>query len=140
MSNKLSDKDKKDWKSFVLSKDKIINKDLSFEEGKNYEKKIEKIDLHGYSLEDANKKIEKFLYKSFKKGIQKVIVITGKGLRSKNAENPYVSEDLSLLKNSIPEYINQNLSLKKIIKRLEKANIKDGGEGALYVFLKKFKE
>ena len=140
MSNKLSDKDKKDWKSFVLSKEKIINKDLSFEEGKNYEKKIEKIDLHGYSLEDANKKIEKFLYKSFKKGIQKVIVITGKGLRSKNAENPYVSEDLSLLKNSIPEYINQNLSLKKIIKRLEKANIKDGGEGALYVFLKKFKE
>ena len=140
MSNKLSDKDKKDWKSFVLSKDKIINKDLSFEEGKNYEKKIEKIDLHGYSLEDANKKIEKFLYKSFKKGIQKVIVITGKGLRSKNAENPYVSEDLSLLKNSIPEYINQNLSLKKIIKRLEKASIKDGGEGALYVFLKKFKE
>jgi len=140
LSNKLSDKDKKDWKSFVLSKEKIINKDLSFEEGKNYEKKIEKIDLHGYSLEDANKKIEKFLYKSFKKGIQKVIVITGKGLRSKNAENPYVSEDLSLLKNSIPEYINQNLSLKKIIKRLEKANIKDGGEGALYVFLKKFKE
>ena len=140
MSNKLSDKDKKDWKSFVLSKDKIINKDLSFEEGNNYKKKIEKIDLHGYSLEDANKKIEKFLYKSFEKGIQKVIVITGKGLRSKNAENPYVSEDLSLLKNSIPEYINQNLNLKKIIKRLEKANIKDGGEGALYVFLKKFKE
>jgi len=140
LSNKLSDKDKKDWKSFVLSKDKIINKDLSFEEGNNYKKKIEKIDLHGYSLEDANKKIEKFLYKSFEKGIQKVIVITGKGLRSKNAENPYVSEDLSLLKNSIPEYINQNLNLKKIIKRLEKANIKDGGEGALYVFLKKFKE
>ena len=140
MSNKLSDKDKKDWKNFVLSKDKIINKDLSFEEVNNYKKKIEKIDLHGYSLEDANKKIEKFLYKSFEKGIQKVIVITGKGLRSKNAQNPYVSEDLSLLKNSIPEYINQNLSLKKIIKRLEKANIKDGGEGALYVFLKKFKE
>ncbi len=140
MSNKLSDKDKKDWKNFVLSKDKIINKDLSFEEVNNYKKKIEKIDLHGYSLEDANKKIEKFLYKSFEKGIKKVIVITGKGLRSKNAQNPYVSEDLSLLKNSIPEYINQNLSLKKIIKRLEKANIKDGGEGALYVFLKKFKE
>ena len=104
-------------------------------------KKLKKIDLHGYSLENANKYIENFIKKSFDEGITKIVVITGKGLRSKNIENPYLSKDLSILKYSVPEYIESNHFLMKMIIKIKDANIEDGGSGAFYIYLKnKFKK
>jgi len=140
LNNKISDKDKKDWKSFISSKDKIPNKDLKITKDNIKKKTIKKIDLHGFSLENANKVIEEFITQSFEDGVNKIIVITGKGLRSKNDENPYISKNLSILKYSVPEFIKSNINLVKLIKNIKEANIEDGGEGSFYIYLKNFKE
>ena len=140
MNNKISDKDKKDWKSFISSKDKIPNKDLKITKDKIKKKIIKKIDLHGFSLENANKVIEEFITQSFEGGVNKIIVITGKGLKSKNDENPYVSKNLGILKYSVPEFIKSSVNLMKIIKNINEADIKDGGKGAFYIYLKDLKE
>ncbi len=140
MNNKISDKDKKDWKSFISSKDKIPNKDLKITKDKIKKKTSKKIDLHGFSLENANKVIEEFITQSFEEGVNKIIVITGKGLRSKNDENPYISKNLSILKYSVPEFIKSNINLVRLIKNIKEADIEDGGEGAFYIYLKNFKE
>ena len=139
MNSKISDKDKKDWKNFISSKDKILNKDLKITEDNIKKKIIKKIDLHGFSLENANKVIEEFIKECFEKGINKIVIITGKGLRSQNNDNPYVSKDLSILKNSVPEYIKSKVNLMRMIKEIKEADIKDGGQGAFYILLKKFK-
>ena len=140
MSNKLSDKDKKDWEDFISNNNKIPNKDFKKNKDKNNQEIVKKIDLHGFSLENANKTIEDFITKCFNNNVNKIIVITGKGLRSKNISNPYVSRDLSILKYSVPEFINSQLNLMKIIKKIKKADIEHGGEGAFYIYLKNFKE
>ncbi len=140
MNSKISDKDKKDWKNFISSKDKILNKDLKITEDNIKKKIIKKIDLHGFSLENANKVIEEFITQSFEDGVNKIIVITGKGLRSKNDENPYISKNLSILKYSVPEFIKSSVNLMKIIKNIDEADIEDGGKGAFYIYLKNFKE
>ncbi len=140
MNSKISDKDKKDWKNFISSKDEISNKDLKITKDKIKKKIIKKIDLHGFSLENANKVIEEFITQSFEEGVNKIIVITGKGLRSKNDENPYISKNLSILKYSVPEFIKSNINLMKIIKNINEADIEDGGKGAFYIYLKNFKE
>ena len=140
MNSKISDKDKKDWKNFISSKDEILNKDLKITKDKIKKKIIKKIDLHGFSLENANKVIEEFITQSFEEGVNKIIVITGKGLRSKNDENPYISKNLSILKYSVPEFIKSNINLMKIIKNINEADIEDGGKGAFYIYLKNFKE
>ena len=140
MNSKISDKDKKDWKNFITSKDKISNKDLKITKDKIKKKIIKKIDLHGFSLENANKVIEEFITQSFEEGVNKIIVITGKGLRSKNDENPYISKNLSILKYSVPEFIKSSINLMKIIKNINEADIEDGGKGAFYIYLKNFKE
>ena len=140
MNSKISDKDKKDWKNFISSKDEISNKDLKITKDKIKKKIIKKIDLHGFSLENANKVIEEFITQSFEDGVNKIIVITGKGLRSKNDENPYISKNLSILKYSVPEFIKSNINLMKIIKNINEADIEDGGKGAFYIYLKNFKE
>ena len=139
MNKKLSDKDKKDWQEFLCNEEKLLNKDKLF---KNSLRKdiIKKIDLHGFSLENANKTIDKFIKKSFKENVNRIIVITGKGLRSNNLINPYVSEDLSILKNSVPEFIESNVDLMKMIYKISEAKIEDGGSGAFYIYLKKIKE
>jgi DNA-nicking Smr family endonuclease len=134
---KLSPKDLKAWKEFTLSKEPIENKDHYLDQQKDSIAKVRKIDLHGYSLDEANKKIEKFINKYFTEGVEKIIIITGKGARTKIEDNPYVSRDLSILKNSVPNYINTNPKIKNKIKNMSKADLKDGGEGAFYVFLKK---
>ena len=134
MNNKISDKDKKDWKDFIYNKEKLPNKDLQFE---NNKKGTRTMDLHGFSLEDANKIIEKLIIECFEKNIVKIVVITGKGLRSKNKENPYASKDLSILKYSVPEFIKSQEDLMKKIKKISEADVEDGGEGAFYIFLKK---
>ena len=140
MNSKISDKDKKDWKNFISSKDKILDKDLKITKDKIKKKIIKKIDLHGFSLENANKVIEEFIAQSFEEGVNKIIVITGKGLRSKNDENPYISKNLSILKYSVPEFIKSSVNLMKIIKNIDEADIEDGGKGAFYIYLKNFKE
>jgi len=140
LNSKISDKDKKDWKNFISSKDKILNKDLKITENNIKKKIIKKIDLHGFSLENANKVIEEFITKSFEDGVNKIIVITGKGLRSKNDENPYISKNLGILKYSVPEFIKSSINLMKIIKNIDEADIEDGGKGAFYIYLKNFKE
>jgi DNA-nicking Smr family endonuclease len=140
LNSKISDKDKKDWKNFITSKDEISNKDLKITKDKIKKKIIKKIDLHGFSLENANKVIEEFVTQSFEEGVNKIIVITGKGLRSKNNENPYISKNLSILKYSVPEFIKSSINLMKIIKNIKEADIEDGGKGAFYIYLKNFKE
>ena len=136
------DKDKQDWENFLNNKEKIPNKDFIHKKNVRYEK-IKKIDLHGYTIEEANKAIEQFIQKCFDEGVTKIIVITGKGLRSKNVENPYLSKDLSILKYSVPEFIEKNKSLTRLIIETTDAKIEDGGSGAFYICLKnknKFKE
>jgi DNA-nicking Smr family endonuclease len=136
------DKDKQDWENFLNNKEKIPNKDSIHKENIRYEK-IKKIDLHGYTIEEANKAIEQFIQKCFEESVTKIIVITGKGLRSKNVENPYYSKNLSILKYSVPEFIENNKSLTRLIIETTDAKIADGGSGAFYIYLKnknKFKE
>ena len=135
MSNKISDKDKKDWEKFITSEEKVVDKDSKSNLKTTQKNKY--IDLHGYSLEDANKKIEKLIIESYLEKIKKIIVVTGKGLHSQNEKNPYVSKDLSILKYSIPEFIKRNQDLVKLINNIEEASIEDGGSGAFYIYLKK---
>jgi len=137
LNNKPTSEDLKAWKEFTSSKESIENKDYYLDQKKVPTQKIRKVDLHGLSLDEANKKIEILIDKYFMEGVEKIIIITGKGLGSKTSNNPYVSKDLSILKNSVPDYINANLKIKSKIKSISKAEIKDGGEGAFYIFLKK---
>ena len=137
MINDISEKDKKDWDSFISSDEKLPNKDFKSSKQKLF--KVKSIDLHGYTLEEANKTIEIFIRQSFKEKINKLVVVTGKGLHSKNEKNPYVSKDLSILKYSVPEFIENNKSLMSIINEIKDASIEDGGSGAFYIFLKKNK-
>ncbi|MDC0031647.1 Smr/MutS family protein [Candidatus Pelagibacter sp.] len=135
MNKKISDKDKKDWQNFLKNKEKLPNKDLL--SIKSFRKNlVKKVDLHGLSLDDANNVIYKFINKCFEDGVFQIIVITGKGLRSKNKLNPYVSKDLSILKYSVPEFIKNNKNLHQKIIQIKDAEIEDGGSGAFYIFLK----
>ena len=136
MSNKISDQDKKDWESFISNKEKVPNKDLSLNKNKRLElTKI--IDLHGHTLENANKVIDQFINKCFEESVTRIIVITGKGTRSNSAYNTYDTYDISILKHSVPEFIKSNTNLMKIIINIADAKIEDGGGGAFYIYLKK---
>ena len=135
MNSNISDKDKKDWDEFLSSADKLPNKDNFEKKIKNYKTKT--LDLHGYSLDGANRTIEKFIKKSYEEKIFKLLIVTGKGLHSDNEKNPFVSKDLGILKHSIPEFVKQNLELMKIILDIKSASIEDGGDGAFYIYLKK---
>ena len=137
MTDNISDKDKKDWDLFINSKEKLPNKDFQNKEKKTL--KIRSIDLHGYTLDEANKTIENFIKESFSQNINKLIVVTGKGLHSENEKDPYVSKDLSILKYSVPEFISNNPELMSMINEITDAKIEDGGAGAFYIFLKKNK-
>jgi DNA-nicking Smr family endonuclease len=135
LNNDISEKDKKDWESFTSGDERLPNKDLKLSKEKFF--KVKSIDLHGYTLEEANKIIEEFIYQSFSEKINKLIVVTGKGLHSQNEKDPYVSKNLSILKYSVPEFIESNKSLMNIINEIKDASIEDGGSGAFYIFLKK---
>ena len=139
MNNKISDKDKRDWQNFISSEEKINNKDSFLSQTSRDKNVIKTIDLHGFSLENANKTIDEFINKCFEAKVSKITVITGKGLRSNNIDNPYVSKDLNILKNSVPEFIKSNSDLMKKIKSIKEAKIEDGGSGAFDIFLKKIK-
>ena len=140
MNNKLSDKDKRDWQNFTSSEEKVHNKDLSLSQIKIDKDLVKTIDLHGFSLENANRTIDEFINRCFKTNVSKITVITGKGLRSSNINDPYVSKNLSILKNSVPEFIKSNTDLMKKIKNIQEAKAEDGGSGAFNILLKKSKE
>jgi len=133
-------KDKKDWVDFTENIGDIRLKESDFPDQKKEINKIKKLDLHGFSLSEANKVVKKFIIESFDNGYKKLLIITGKGLRSKSQNNPYLSEKLSVLKYSIPEYINSDENLNNKIIKISEADLKDGGKGAIYIFLKNKKK
>ena len=135
MNQDLPDKDKKDWDKFLASSEKLKDKDQR--EFKKNSLQIKSLDLHGYTLEEANKKVEEFINNSYLNNVKKLIIVTGKGLHSNNYENPYVSKDLSILKYSVPDFIENNPDLMKKVIEIKDAEVKDGGSGAFYIFLKK---
>tara|TARA_B100001989_G_scaffold29216_1_gene17444 strand:- start:329 stop:742 length:414 start_codon:yes stop_codon:yes gene_type:complete len=137
LTNKLTDKDKKDWQNFLDSSDKLQNKDIDYPQNKKI--MVRSIDLHGYTLEEANKEISKFIENSFLNGVKKINVITGKGMRSKNYDDPYQSKDLSMLKHSIPEYIKNNSELMKKIIKIDFDSVNSPSKGNFDIFLKTIK-
>ena len=135
MNSNISDKDKKDWENFLSKEENLPNKDLKISKNKKISSKL--CDLHGYSLDEANKKINDLIRNSYEAGISKLIIVTGKGLHSENEKNPYISKDLGILKYSVPEYIKNNQELMSLINDIKEASIEDGGSGAFYIYLKK---
>ena len=137
MINKLSDKDKKDWQDFLDSSEKLQVKDVDQLNNKVISEKS--IDLHGYTLEEANKQISEFIENCYVNKVKKINVITGKGMRSKNLEDPYQSKDLSILKYSVPEYIKNNSELMKKIIRIDFESVNSPSKGNFDIFLKTIK-
>jgi DNA-nicking Smr family endonuclease len=135
LSDNISNKDKRDWENFITSSDKLEDKDHIKKDKTSI--KTKSIDLHGFTLEEANKIVEQFINESYLENIKKLIVVTGKGLHSQNDKDPYLSKDLSILKYSVPDFIEGNQELMKKIFEIKDADIKDGGSGAFYIYLKK---
>ena len=135
MNSKISEKDKKTWEEFLSNDQKLPDKDNI--QNKKIVKRTRSLDLHGKTLDEANSIIENFIKKSYEDKVQKLIIVTGKGLHSDNEKDPYVSKDLGILKYSIPEFVRNNEDLMKIISNISEASVKDGGTGAFYIFLKK---
>ena len=135
MKNKISDKDQKVWDDFLSKNESLLDKDINTNPKKNKKTKI--FDLHGYSLDEANKAIEDLIRQSYREKISKLIIVTGKGLHSDNEKDPYISKDLSILKNSVPNFIKNSSDLMKMINKIQDAEVEDGGSGAFYIFIKK---
>ena len=135
MNSKIPEKDKKTWEEFLSNDQKLPDKDNI--QNKIIVKRTRSLDLHGKTLDEANSIIENFIKKSYEDKVQKLIIVTGKGLHSDNEKDPYVSKDLGILKYSIPEFVRNNEDLMKIISNISEASVKDGGTGAFYIFLKK---
>ena len=133
-------KDKKDWMDFTKQIDNINPKEVDLFQKNIQINKVPKLDLHGSSLDESNKKVKKFIIESSNRGYKKLLVITGKGLRSKSYSNPYISEKLNVLRNSVPEFIKDDEDLRNKISKVLEADIRDGGEGAIYIFLKNNKK
>ena len=135
MNNNISDKDKKDWEDFLSKNEKLQNKDVNTFKYKT--NKVKTCDLHGYSLDEANQKVSDLILKSYKDGVSKLVIVTGKGIHSQNDKDPFVSKDLGILKYSVPEFINNNKELMDLIIEIKDAKIEDGGSGAFYIYLKR---
>ena len=133
-------KDKKDWIAFTKHLEDVYDKETNIIKQNTIKDKILKLDLHGLSLNQANKVVKKFIIKSFEAGYTKLLIITGKGLRSKVHKNPYLSQQMSVLKYSVPEFIKNDKDLFDKIRKISRADLKDGGEGAFYIFLKKSRD
>ena len=137
LTNKLSDKDKKDWQNFLGSSEKLQNKDVD-----NLNNQVisqRSIDLHGYTLEEANDQIFQFIENCYLNKVKKVNVITGKGMRSKNLDDPYQSKDLSILKYSVPEYIKNSSELMNKIVKIDFDSVNSPSKGNFVIFLKTIK-
>ena len=137
MTNKLSDKDKKDWQDFLNSSEKLQSKDI--DESNKIKISERSIDLHGFTLDEANKEISEFIKNCYLNRVKKINVITGKGMRSKNLNNPYKSTDLSILKYSVPEYIKNSPELMEKIIRIDIGSVNSPSKGSFDIFLKTIK-
>ena len=129
-------RDRKDWTAFTKNMGKVISKDVTSNQNSDEKKLVPKLDLHGFTLNQANEVVKEFIEESYEKGLKKLIIITGKGLRSKSAENPYLSEKFNVLRHSVPEYIMKQESLNNKIINISAAEKKDGGDGAIIIKLK----
>ena len=139
MTKKLSDKDKKDWEKFINSSKKLENKDKNTtNEFFSYNEKS--IDLHGYTLDEANQKISQFIENCYLQGVSKINIITGKGLRSQNLNDPYKSKDLSILKYSVPDYIKKNSEIMKKILKIDLDAVESPSKGNFDIILKSKKK
>ena len=136
----VSPKDKKYWTDFTKQIGNISPKEDDLLQANIEINKVPKLDLHGFSLSQSNKIVKKFIIESFEKGYKKILIITGKGLKSKVHKNPYLSEQMNILKYSVPEFIKNDENLFEKINRISTADLKDGGEGAFYIFFKKVKK
>ena len=136
----VSSKDKKEWIDFTKQIGNIHPKEADFSQTNTRINKVRKLDLHGYSISESNKIVKNFIVESFDCGYKKLLIVTGKGSRSRSYDNPYISEKLSVLRYSVPEFIRNDENLDNKINRISTADIKDGGEGAIYIFLKNNKK
>ena len=134
--NSVTLSDKKDWNNFIENLKDIEDKEIHFGNNKIKLNKIRKLDLHGFTLFEANKKVKIFINQSFEEGFRKLLIVTGKGSRSKVYNDPYRSEEMSILKNSIPDFIKNDQDLSEKIIGISEASHKDGGKGAVYILLK----
>ena len=132
----VSSKDKIDWENFVNEMGDVSAKEIDSSSKNLKLNEVKKLDLHGFTLDQANISVEKFIIESFNKGYRKLLIVTGKGSRSKSYDNPYISKKLSVLRYSVPEFIKNNENLNSKIISISEADLKDGGDGAIYIFLK----
>jgi DNA-nicking Smr family endonuclease len=130
----ISNLDHKTWEEYIKNPKDVFDKDIT--KNKNLKHTQFRFDLHGYTLLEANKKVKNIINECSEKNYKEILLITGKGLHSNTEKDTYVSKNLSKLKYSIPEYINSDEELKKKIIKIDKAEIKDGGDGALIIKLK----
>ena len=137
MKKKLSDKDRKDWENFISNDEKLKDKDIELNNIKEIKSKT--LDLHGYTLENANQTVKNFILNSYSQGIKELTIITGKGLRSKNIEDPYKSKDLSILKYSIPEFIKSDKEIMSKIFKINSIDIDSLNKGSFKIILKNIK-
>ena len=131
----LPKEEQKIWEDFIKSPSNIYDKEREDTFNK-FKKERFKYDLHGFTLDDANSKVREIILKSIKKNIKEILLITGKGLHSTTDNDAYVSKDLSKLKFSVPEFINNDNELNKYVVSISEAKIKDGGTGAIIIKLK----
>ena len=130
----LSKEDSDVWQSYIKNPTDLYDKDLG---NKSINRKERfKFDLHGYTLDEANKKVKEILISCSKNKYREILLITGKGLHSTSGEDTYVSSDLSKLRYSVPEFINSDDELKNYIISIDDAEKKDGGDGAILIKLK----
>ncbi len=134
MIKKISEKDKKDWEDFINNNQKIPNKDRIIE--KDFNKASKKIDLHGYNLRDANIAVNNLINDAYNSGVEKLIIVTGKGMRSNNEQDPYRSNKLSILKYSVPHYIQHDKELMKRIKEIDLKEVENLNSGNFSITLK----
>ena len=133
--NDLSKEDKKIWEDYIKDPSDIYDKDKS---NQKIDRKVRfKFDLHGFTLDDANKKVKEIIFFCLKNKYKELLLITGKGIHSTNDNDTYISKDLGKLKYSVPEFIKSDSELSELITSVNKADVKDGGDGAILIKLKK---
>ena len=131
----LSPEDKKNWEDYIKNPSDVFDKDKS--NSINTEKKSRfRFDLHGFTLDQANKKVKEIILSCTEKKYKEILFITGKGKHSTSDKDIYTSKDLGRLKYSVPEFINSDQELRALIVSIQDAKIKDGGEGAIIIKLK----
>ena len=130
----LSQDDKKTWENFIKDPSGIYDKDKNNQ--KTVRKERFKFDLHGFTLNDANKKVKEILLFCIDNNYKELLLITGKGIHSTSSEDAYISKDFGKLKYSVPEFIRSDPEINRLIISINEAEVKDGGEGAILIKLK----